>query len=79
MSGPAFLDRYRACFDRTWQDETPLAQLRFVVLDSETTGLDPRTDRLITIGAVEKGRPTHSVVSQVRSAVNSRSLYKGSS
>ena len=52
MSGPAFLDRYRACFDRTWQDETPLAQLRFVVLDSETTGLDPRTDRLITIGAV---------------------------
>jgi DNA polymerase III subunit epsilon len=52
VSGPAFLDRYRACFDRTWQDETPLAQLRFVVLDSETTGLDPRTDRLITIGAV---------------------------
>ena len=52
VSGPVFLDRYRACFDRTWQDETPIGQVRFVVLDSETTGLDPRTDRLITIGAV---------------------------
>lgn len=52
MSEPAFLDRYRACFERTWDDDTPIAQVRFVVLDSETTGLDPRTDRLITIGAV---------------------------
>ena len=26
--------------------------MRFVVLDSETTGLNPRVDRLITIGAV---------------------------
>jgi DNA polymerase-3 subunit epsilon len=47
-----FLDRYRACFDTTWTDDTPIDRVRFVVLDSETTGLDPRTDRLITIGAV---------------------------
>jgi DNA polymerase III subunit epsilon len=26
--------------------------MRFVLLDSETRGLDPRKDRLITIGAV---------------------------
>src|SRR5688572_10901324 len=52
MSGPPFLERYHRCFETTWQDDTPIDRVRFVVLDSETTGLDPRTDRLITIGAV---------------------------
>jgi len=48
----AFIDSYRSCFVSTWSDETPIDAVRFVVLDSETTGLNPRTDRLITIGAV---------------------------
>ena len=48
----AFLGRYREHFRNTWQDGTPASEVRFVVLDSETTGLDPRKDRLITIGAV---------------------------
>lgn len=52
MSEPPFLERYRACFDATWADDTPLGRARFVVLDSETTGLNPQTDRIITIGAV---------------------------
>ena len=50
-SGYAF-NRYRSCFAATWADDTPIDRVRFVVLDSETTGLNPRTDRLITIGAV---------------------------
>ena len=49
---PAFHTRYRRHFQSTWQDDTPASKVRFVVLDSETTGLDARKDRLITIGAV---------------------------
>jgi DNA polymerase-3 subunit epsilon len=49
---PANVVRYRSCFERTWTEDTPIESVRFVVLDSETTGLNPRVDRLITIGAV---------------------------
>lgn len=49
---PSFIARYRALFASTWADDAPVDQVRFVVLDSETTGLDPRHDRLITIGSV---------------------------
>ena len=52
MTMPPFVARYRECFDRTWADDTSIDSVRFVVLDSETTGLNPRIDRLITIGAV---------------------------
>ena len=47
-----FIDRYRQRFEETWHDDTPIDRVRFVVLDSETTGLNPRADRLVTIGAV---------------------------
>ncbi|MBS1828429.1 MAG: 3'-5' exonuclease [Acidobacteria bacterium] len=36
----------------SYSDDTPIEQVRFIVLDSETTSLDPRTARIITIGAV---------------------------
>ena len=48
----AFHERYQQHFTATWSDDTSIDRVRFVVLDSETTGLNPRTDRLITIGAV---------------------------
>jgi DNA polymerase III subunit epsilon len=49
---PAFLEEYLRHFDQTATDETSSDAVRFVLLDSETTGLNPRKDRLITIGAV---------------------------
>jgi DNA polymerase-3 subunit epsilon len=52
MTGPALRDRYKTCFDATWSDDTPIDRVRFVLLDTETTGLNPRTDRIISIGAV---------------------------
>ena len=36
-----------------WRRRTPLAGLRWVVVDCETSGLDPRRDRLLSAGAVE--------------------------
>jgi DNA polymerase-3 subunit epsilon len=48
----AFVDRYQNRFTATWTDDDPIDRVRFVVLDSETTGLNPHTDRLISIGAV---------------------------
>jgi DNA polymerase III subunit epsilon len=42
----------------SWFQRTPLADARWVVLDCETSGLDPKRDRLLSIGAlkVRRGR-----------------------
>lgn len=45
-------DRYRSRFSSTWADDAPIDAVRFVVLDLETTGLDPARDAIVTIGAV---------------------------
>ena len=49
---PDFCAAYLATFDHTWRDDDDPGKVRFVVLDCETSGTDPRRDRLISIGAV---------------------------
>lgn len=46
------VERYASCFATSWHDNDSIDRVRFVVLDSETTGLNPAVDRLVTIGAV---------------------------
>jgi DNA polymerase-3 subunit epsilon len=43
---------YQALFADPLPLSTPIEALRFVVFDTETTGLNPRKDRLLSIGAV---------------------------
>ena len=52
MTGESWIQEYLDRFRTTWADDTPADRVRFVVLDTETTGLDPRRDSIITIGAV---------------------------
>jgi len=46
------IERYMAAFENTFADDTPAACVGFDALDTETTGLDPRRDKIITIGAL---------------------------
>jgi len=47
-----FIEQYQRRFAAPWTAPQPIDGVRFVALDSETTGLNPLTDRIITIGAV---------------------------
>lgn len=52
MTAPTSIERYLQRFAATWMDDSPIESVRFVVLDLETTGLNPSTDAIVTIGAV---------------------------
>jgi DNA polymerase III subunit epsilon len=52
VSGSAVADRYRQHFTETWPDDVSIEGVRFIVLDLETTGLNPATDAIVTVGAV---------------------------
>jgi DNA polymerase-3 subunit epsilon len=52
VTAPSQVERYRRSFTATWPDHAPVDQVRFVVLDLETTGLNPAADAIVTIGAV---------------------------
>ncbi|WP_299362464.1 PolC-type DNA polymerase III [Winogradskyella sp.] len=50
ISHPEFWNNYSSCFSK--QQEQELESIRFVVFDTETTGLDIKNDRILSIGCV---------------------------
>lgn len=49
-SYPNFWKTYKNCFSKT--QEQKIEHIRFVVFDTETTGLDTKNDRILSIGCV---------------------------
>ena len=48
-----FIEAYLAGTPKTVADKTPLAELRFVALDAETTGFDLAKDRMLSLALIE--------------------------
>jgi DNA polymerase-3 subunit epsilon len=46
------LEAYSGAFEPTWAGDLAPERVRFCVLDCETTGLDPKQHRIVSIGAV---------------------------
>ncbi|GGG19857.1 3'-5' exonuclease [Pontibacter amylolyticus] len=52
-NAPAFWHRYSAALKEQVPGSTPLDEAEFVVFDTETTGLDPGTDKVLSMGAIK--------------------------
>lgn len=63
---PEFWNDYSNKFKKTRSND--LSAIRFVVFDTETTGLDPSTDRILSIGAI-------SVIGNKLNVADSIELY----
>ena len=50
---PDFALEYLHCFNQSLDFSLPLNNVTFVILDTETTGLDPKKDKIISVGAVK--------------------------
>lgn len=49
---PAYWQAYLSAFDQPYRRKTPVEEVRFVVFDTEATGLDLEKDHVLSIGAV---------------------------
>ncbi len=52
MSKHPVHEAYEAHFNPTWDEALGWENARFVVLDTESTGFDPKRDRIVSIGAI---------------------------
>ncbi|MFD2035852.1 PolC-type DNA polymerase III [Belliella marina] len=53
ISKSDFVKEYEALFDKKIPKLRPISQLRFVVLDTETTGFDFKKDYIVSFGAIK--------------------------
>ena len=51
-NAPEFWKEYLRFLDTEPARQQPIETIRFVVFDTETTGLNPKTDRILSVGAV---------------------------
>lgn len=49
----AMVKRYEEAFEMHYSKKLPISQLTFVVVDTETTGLDVKTDHILAFGGVK--------------------------
>jgi DNA polymerase-3 subunit epsilon len=49
----SFVEAYESGFEKKIPSIRPISQLTFVVLDTETTGFNPKTDHVISFGAIK--------------------------
>lgn len=60
----------KSTFQRDTARETPIEAIRFVVLDTELTSLDKRTNRLLSVGAIAMQGPKIKLGEQYYRVVN---------
>ncbi|MCH7397316.1 3'-5' exonuclease [Belliella sp. DSM 107340] len=53
ISKSPFVKEYEALFEKKTPKLRPISQLKFVVLDTETTGLDTKKDYIVSFGAIK--------------------------
>lgn len=76
ITGPSEFKDYRESVEQLTRSKAPLTEQKFLIIDTETTGLDIKTDRVISIGVVPMtGYTIHPAlaVEWILPAVSSRS------
>lgn len=76
---PPSWNNYLRQFERTYSKDQPLETIRFVIMDTETTGLRVKKDRLLSIGAVAVQNWRIEVADRFESYIEKQAVSYGDS